>query len=1152
MFRALIHHWRMNLAVAAGAAVATAVLTGALLVGDSVRGSLRQLTLERLGGVDHALASQRFFRQEVAADLAGDPVFGERFAAAAPAILLSGGAQHAETGTRASRVGLQGVDDDFLTLYASSETGTATSADVFFAGGSGIFPPAVINEALRDTLQAKIGDPILISLKRWSEVPRASLLGRKDTVNVVGTVRLEIVRVLADRGIGRFNLENHQSAPYNVFMPLGALQRALGQQNTVNGILVSVSQTTNDADAGDSAPAKDALNQLLRRHLTPEDLGLLVEARGEVVSIESQEFVLKPALVAAASSLARHHGASAQPILTYLANGIRAGAGTETERKVPYSTVTATDVAAGETFGEIRLLDGSPAPRLGENEILLNAWAAEQLDAGPGNALEIDYFQVTDREQLREATASFTVRGVVKIEGLAADATLVQEYPGIAGSDDMAEWDPPFPVDLGEIRAVDEDYWDRYRGTPKAFVAIETGKRLWRSRWGDLTSIRLAPPQGRDLVDFASSLRNDLVGELPLDAFGLTFQPVKRLGLAAAKGSSDYSQYFLGFSLFLIVSAAMLVALLFGLSVERRASEAGLLRAVGYPARQVRSRLVAEGGALAAAGALVGLAGAVAYAALMMAAARAWWQGAFGTSELYLHVTVTSLALGFGISVAVVLFTIWRRVRRLDQVSTPALLRHVSEPPDTRAGRGARRTATIGLAIAGLLLAVAVVTGETRNAAIFGIAGPALLIGLLATFALRLGGGSSALERPSRAALLRMAAANGARHRSRSILSTTLVAAASFMIVTVAAFHEEFSDDELGRKSGTGGYALIAESDVPLLRDLDTPEGRFELGLGPEAEAVLTDAEITPLRLLPGEDTSCLNLYQPSQPRLLGVPSELIARGGFSFKNTIAEAGPPGGGQAKQNPWTLLERELEGAVIPAFGDINSTQWILKLKLGEDLVMENELGEQIRLRLVGNLKGSIFQSELVISQKNFEAHFPSREGASVFLVEASSERRDELTRVLESSLADYGFDAVSTAQKLAGFHAVQNTFLSTFRTLGGLGLLLGTVGLAIVLLRNVTERRGELAAMRAFGFKRSTLTWMVLVENGLLLVAGLVIGTVAALVTAGPHLLAEGAAIPWSQILGTLAGILAFGLAACAAASVGALRIPLLGALKAEH
>ena len=104
----------------------------------------------------------------------------------------------------------------------------------------------------------------------------------------------------------------------------------------------------------------------------------------------------------------------------------------------------------------------------------------------------------------------------------------------------------------------------------------------------------------------------------------------------------------------------------------------------------------------------------------------------------------------------------------------------------------------------------------------------------------------------------------------------------------------------------------------------------------------------------------------------------------------------------------------------------------------------------------------------------------------------------------------------------------------------------------MLLRGVIERRGELATLRAFGFRRSTLTWMVLVENGLLLAAGLAIGTVAALVTAGPHLLAEGASVPWRQILGTLVTILAFGLAACTAASLGALKMPLLPALKAEN
>ncbi len=1124
MLRALTHYWRTHLAVVAGAAVATAVLTGALLVGDSVRGSLRALTLERLGGVDHALAGQRFFGEDLGRRLAAEDAFAARFDNVAPAILLEGSAQHAETRARASGVGLQGIDDRFLAVFGGPD---AEDAARFFGGGERrIFPPAVINASLAAALGAGAGDPILVFLKRWSEVPRGSLLGRKDTASVVGTVRLEVARVVPDSGLGRFRLASHQSTPFNVFVPLAALQKALDQEGTVNALVVS------------GAPEAEApeLDGPLRRVVGPEDLGVVVEPRGGVLQVESREFILKPSLAAAVESAAAETGAATLPILTYLANALRAENDT-----VPYSTVTATDTGAGGAFGELRLSSGAPAPPLADGEILLNAWAAEELGAAPGDRVELDYFEVGPREELREATAPFTVRGVVAIEGLGADDALSQEYPGIAGSENMADWDPPFPIDLGRIRAADEEYWDRYRDTPKAFVAIDTGRRLWRNRWGELTAVRVAPPA--DPAAFAGRFEEALSERLPLDAFGFTFQPVKRLGLAASTGSNDYARYFLGFSFFLIVSAAMLVALLFGLGVEQRAAEVGLLRAVGYRERRVRRRLLAEGGLLAAAGALVGLAGAVGYAALMMAALRTWWRPAFGTSELFLHVTPASLAMGFAISVAVVLFAIWRRVRRLREVSTPALLKRVSEPVDTRAGRRARWTAGIALALAAALVAVAFLTGETRNAAIFGTAGPALLIGLLAAFSLSLGGGAARLERPGAATLLRMGMANGARHRSRSLLSATLVAAASFLIVTVAAFHEEFEAGELGRDSGTGGYTLVAEADVPLLHDLASSDGRFELGVDDAAEGLLEGAGITPLKLLPGDDTSCLNLYQPREPRLLGVPPEMIERGGFRFQNTLEEA---------DNPWTLLERDLGDGTIPAFGDVNSTQWILKVKLGEEIAMADGRGEPLRLRLVGNLKTSLFQSELLISQENFERHFPDVAGASVFLIDTSPERADEVALALERSLAAYGLDAVPANDKLAAFHAVQNTFLSTFRTLGGLGLLLGTVGLAIVLLRGVIERRGELATLRAFGFRQRTLTWMVLVENGLLLLAGLAIGTVAALVTAAPHLLSEGAHVPWRQIFGTLALIAAFGLAACAAASVAALRIPLMPALKAEH
>ena len=1129
MLRTLVHYWRMNLAVVAGVAIATTVLTGALLVGDSVRGSLRHLTLERLGAVDHALAGQRFFREELADLLAEDSRFQTRFAAVAPAILLQGSTLHVDSRARASGVGLQGVGDSFLGFFddSSGTDQTHSSVEFFESSASAIFPPAVINESLRSALQAEVGDQILFSLKRWSDVPRGSLLGRKDTSSVIGTLRLEIVGVLQDRGIARFGLAAHQSSPFNVFVPLAVAQKALDQQGTVNSLVVA------ERSGLDTANASEELNQVLQNILGPEDLGLLIEELDGNLSIESQEFILKPSLIEAVESFAQQNGSQVLPVLTYLANGIHVG-----ERHIPYSTVTGTDTGPG-AFGSLLLMDGTPAPQLVDREILLNSWAAEDLGAQIGDSVEFEYFEVGPREQLVEKTASFLLRGIVRIEGLAADARLSQEYPGIAGNENMADWDPPFPIDLGDVRAIDEDYWDLYRGTPKAFLSVATGKSLWRNRWGDLTALRVEIPDGVTFTDFAEKVHGHLASELPWD---LSFQPVKALGLEASIGANNYAGYFIGFSFFLIFSAAMLVVLLFGLGIEQRASEIGLRQAVGFPSARVHRQLLTEGGLLAAGGALLGLAGAIGYAGLMMIALRTWWRPAFGTSELFLHVTTPSLVTGYVLSVLVVLIAIWRRVRKLRKVPTPALLKRVSELVDTRAGKRSRWVALGALASAGLLLAFALATGETRNPAIFGAAGPLLLIGLLAAFAQRLGGSARQLERGGPGSVLRMAIANGGRNKGRSFLSTTLVAAASFMIVTVAAFHHDFSTEELGKQSGTGGFSLIGESDIPLLRDLASSDGRFELGFDDETEKLFEDATIIPLRLLPGDDTSCLNLYQPKEPRILGVPEEMVARGGFQFQSTAQEAA---------HPWSLLETELEPGVIPAFGDMNSTQWILKVKLGEDFEMTDGQGEPIRLRLMGTLKTSIFQSELLISKENFEGYFPNQEGSSVFMVEASEEASSEISRALETTLENYGFDAMPAVEKLAAFHAVQNTFLSTFRTLGGLGLLLGTVGLAIVLLRNVIERRGELATLRAFGFRRSTLTWLVLLENGLLLMIGLMIGTTAALITAAPHLLTAGASVPWSQIFGTLAVVLIFGILACAIASISALRIPLLPALKTE-
>ena len=151
--------------------------------------------------------------------------------------------------------------------------------------------------------------------------------------------------------------------------------------------------------------------------------------------------------------------------------------------------------------------------------------------------------------------------------------------------------------------------------------------------------------------------------------------------------------------------------------------------------------------------------------------------------------------------------------------------------------------------------------------------------------------------------------------------------------------------------------------------------------------------------------------------------------------------------------------------------------------------------------------------------------------------------------MEDVLSDFGFDAESTQTILAGYLAVQNTYLSTFQTLGGLGLLLGTFGLAVVQLRNVLERRGELALLRAVGLSKSLNARLVFWENLALLGAGLSCGVGAALIAVLPHALTGGAGVPWLWLAGTLGAVLIAGLLTGAVAVRAVMRMPILASLR---
>jgi len=135
--------------------------------------------------------------------------------------------------------------------------------------------------------------------------------------------------------------------------------------------------------------------------------------------------------------------------------------------------------------------------------------------------------------------------------------------------------------------------------------------------------------------------------------------------------------------------------------------------------------------------------------------------------------------------------------------------------------------------------------------------------------------------------------------------------------------------------------------------------------------------------------------------------------------------------------------------------------------------------------------------------------------------------------------------------LARFLAVQNTYLSTFQTLGGLGLLLGTLGLATVMLRNVWERQAELALLRAVGFLPRHIAALVLTENAWLLSWGLATGALSALLAMTPHLMTTGADVPWLSVLTLLVAVFVAGCAAAWFAVRTAIRLPIVATLRGE-
>jgi putative ABC transport system permease protein len=1121
ILNSVTHFWKMNVAVACGVAVGTAILTGALLVGDSMQGSLRDLVLAGLGRIDEVLIADHFFREQLAGA-------GSSSGEAAPTILYSASVEtvHPAPPASVSQVNLIGCDERFWQL-GNGTPPTPTARDEI-----------ILNEPLARLLGVKTGDSVMLSLPKVGGIPAESAFGRKRVS--VDTMRLKVAGVIPAEGLGRFSLRPNQRAPRNAYVPLATLQALLQEPGKANAIF------------------RPTPPRSLPWHPALADYGIhLASSPRGYIQVTTEQMIFPPAVEQAL--VKQLGGLDVQPAFTYLANGIACG-----EREIPYSTITAIDFQEAPPIGPFVSIDGSPISKLSDGQIALNTWAAERLKARVGDSIRVTFFEPESSfGLLKERSADLKLAAVVKLQGAAADKGLTPTVRGLTDKATIEDWDLPFEIQRNRIKPDDDKYWTRYAATPKAFVSLATGRQLWASRFGQTTSLRIRPNGETTDRTLAQRLDLDPVKQ------DFVFRPIKAQAQAAASGSTPFGVLFLAFSFFVIAAAVMLVVLLFRLGIEQRAKHAGLLLALGFRARQITRLLVGEGLLVAIAGSLVGTLAGVGYAALMLLGLRTWWLPAIGTPFLTLHVSWQSPVIGFASGLLIAMAAIWFSARRMGRIAPRRLLAgEGSEAKDgkrmTEERKGIwrwlpRRHYPVALPFTILLLlltlgpaAVLLVVplGEEAQAGAFFGAGSLALVSLLTLVYMQLRRGATGpAVSCGRGNLVRLALRNAARNSGRSTLALGLTASACFLIAAVSAFRVDPSRQANDRTSGGGGFSLIGQSELPIHFDLDTPQGRKEMGFDPDQENLLAACRFYSFRVKSGDEASCLNLYKPQQPRLLGAGKKFMDHDGFAWADA----------PDMPDPWKLLahdappgEERKEGR-IPIVLDQTTANYSLNLwkGRGQDYTITDGQGHQIELQVAGLLKDSIFQGDLLLGETDLQHCDPAAVGYRYFLIETPPEKATAVQQALQQKLGDYGFASETTIERLSTLAAVQNTYLATFQSLGGLGLLLGTIGLTVVQWRNVLERRGELALLRAAGFSARTLAFVVGMENLLLLLVGLGVGLLAALMAVLPHLIGRGASVPFGLLAAIFAMVLFTGLTASLFAMRGVLRTPILLALREE-
>ena len=1076
----LRYYKRSHIGVLLGTMISTSVLVGALIIGDSVRFSLRELTLNHIGKTEIAiLAGDRFFTDNLSDSLTSESLM------TAPVLHSQGIAIASGGQARINSAQVYGVCNHFLDFANQESDIKELNPD-----------EAILNSRIARRLGLKKGDTFLLRMNKASAISSSMPLAANDSDKIA--LHFKVVKILNAKEFGDFSMRISQTAPLNIFVSLDSIATALNVEGRANLIL-----TTGTSE----------LIETFRKNWTLDDaelkLKLLTESRE--LELTSERILLSKTESDAALSC----GTNSRAIFTYFVNSI-----SKSTNSTPYSFIA-----------------GLIPDKIANNEIIIGKWLANDIQATIGDQISLKYFVSGPLGQLNETNRYFKVHSIDAIADSKITKQLTPDFPGLSDADSCQDWDTSLPIDLDRIRDKDEAYWNKYGATPKAFITLQAAQSMWQNQFGNATAIRFSA-NGNNITNISEVLIN----KLDPVTIGFQFIPIREHALSAGEKSVDFGQLFIGLSFFLIAAALLLTGMLFVLAVEKRREEIATLLSLGYTPRLIKRLLMAEGCFPAIFGALTGTVGGIIYTKIVLYALGSIWRGAVGTSALQPFIIPSTLLTGFMIGLTTAILCMWISLSKHIKQGIAELYSNVILEKNAQSKSYVLNSIIIalcGLSAIAIMFIVPADTGMSSAGAFFGAGSLLLIAGISACKLL--------LQRLYHSASLKQLSMNSlslrniSRQQKRSLTAIAILASGIFLVIAVAANKKDPTNANTTNSDGTGGFSLYGEFTVPLIADLNSPKVQKDFGLDVPNSYIQIHAK-------DGDDASCLNLNHISSPRIISIdPKTVDTRKSFTFTKLLD-------GLNTEHPWlsTLGGSAIRtNNIIPAVADMEVITWSLGKKIGDTISYTDDSGQNLKLKLVGGLANSIFQGSIIIAKDDFRKHFPTEIGTKILLIDSLSPISRADPEVLTSAFEDYGLELISAKERLAEFNTIQNTYLSIFLILGGLGIILGTVGLGIIVMRNIDDRRQELAIMRAVGYKQQELYQLLLREHIILLIAGVTCGSISGFLAVLPAIVSAGGSVPYLLLTVIIMTIIANGILWISVATTMAIRGNLFDALRRE-